>query len=233
MTEPADGDAFPATAVVEAIRAVPHPLARNLAQGELSQKMAGLAGPGANWYTFATWASTPAGRAIRQEDLARRIEADLHGSGNLKVFAEVGRGSRASRRCREQRAPGSLGPSIGAAADCAPATLATARDSSARSSRTATARSRQPALSAPGLQPAHRASRACPLQPEIPEALDAPVVEPRDPGNPLIDRLPPRDLRISPGGSGRARRDSGRRSAVAACTPRASCRTGPWRHSPG
>jgi len=38
--------------------------------------------PGANWCTFATWASRQAGQTIRQEDLARTLAA-LTGSGTL------------------------------------------------------------------------------------------------------------------------------------------------------
>ena len=71
----------PTVSDVEAIRAVRDPILRNLritqAYCDLSSVLATHTGPGANWCTFATWASKQAGQTIRQEDLARRIEDEL------------------------------------------------------------------------------------------------------------------------------------------------------------
>lgn len=62
----------PSVADVERIRAVGDPVLRNLqitqCYHELSAAMAGRTGPGANWCTFATWASKQAG----QRAVARR-----------------------------------------------------------------------------------------------------------------------------------------------------------------
>lgn len=54
------------------------PIIRNLeitqCYYEISQCVAVLLGPSANWCTFATWASKQAGQTIRQEDLLRAFE---------------------------------------------------------------------------------------------------------------------------------------------------------------
>jgi hypothetical protein len=67
----------PSLADVNRIAAVADPVVRNLqitqCYAELSAVMAGRTGIGANWCTFATWASKQAGQTIRQEDLVRRF----------------------------------------------------------------------------------------------------------------------------------------------------------------
>ena len=77
---------IPTIADVEAIAAIADPVIRNLritqCYHELSAVHAGRCSPGANWCTFATWASRQAGQTIRKEDLVRTI-ARLTGSGSL------------------------------------------------------------------------------------------------------------------------------------------------------
>ena len=71
----------PTVADVERIAALDDPVVRNLqitqCYFELSMAVASRIGPGANWCTFATWASKQAGQTIRKEDLARTLEAKL------------------------------------------------------------------------------------------------------------------------------------------------------------
>ena len=71
----------PTVAEVERIAALADPVVRNLqitqCYFELSAAVASHIGPGANWCTFATWASRQAGQTIRKEDLARTLEAKL------------------------------------------------------------------------------------------------------------------------------------------------------------
>ena len=66
---------------VERIAALDDPVVRNLqitqCYHELSCVLAEWTEPGANWCTFATWASKQAGQTIRGEDLARTLEAKL------------------------------------------------------------------------------------------------------------------------------------------------------------
>ncbi len=68
----------PSVADVEAIGDCPSHVLRNLritqAYHELTTAAASVLGPGANWCTFATWASKQAGQTIRGEDLGRKIE---------------------------------------------------------------------------------------------------------------------------------------------------------------
>ena len=76
----------PSVADVERIATLADPVIRNLqitqCYHELSAVHATRCSPGANWCTFATWASRQAGQTIRQEDLARTLAA-LTGSGAL------------------------------------------------------------------------------------------------------------------------------------------------------
>lgn len=76
----------PTIAEVDRIVAIADPVIRNLqitqCYHELSAVHAGRCSPGANWCTFASWASRQAGQTIRKEDLARTIER-LTGSGSL------------------------------------------------------------------------------------------------------------------------------------------------------
>ncbi|MGV3658057.1 MAG: hypothetical protein ACO1NX_08885 [Chitinophagaceae bacterium] len=71
----------PAVADVERIAAIQQPVIRNLqitqCYSQLSQAFAQRSGPGANWCTFATWASRQAGQTIRKEDLMRTVQAAL------------------------------------------------------------------------------------------------------------------------------------------------------------
>ncbi|MGV3559462.1 hypothetical protein [Larkinella arboricola] len=71
----------PTVADVEQITALTDPVVRNLqityCYYELSSAFNERAGAGANWCTFATWASKQAGQTIRREDLVRELEARL------------------------------------------------------------------------------------------------------------------------------------------------------------
>jgi hypothetical protein len=70
--------AHPSVADVDAIAAIPDPVLRNLritvAYGQLANAFAQQVPGGANWCTFATWASRQAGCTIRREDVARGVE---------------------------------------------------------------------------------------------------------------------------------------------------------------
>ncbi len=63
---------------VDRISALPDPIVRNLqitqCYHELSRSMGELVGSGANWCTFATWASKQAGQTIRGDDLLKAYE---------------------------------------------------------------------------------------------------------------------------------------------------------------
>ena len=71
----------PTVTEVDRIAALSDPIVRNLqitqCYFELSAALRQAIGPGANWCTFATWASKQAGQTIRKEDLARALEAKL------------------------------------------------------------------------------------------------------------------------------------------------------------
>jgi hypothetical protein len=66
---------------VQRIAAVADPVIRNLQITECYSRLAAAVGErsiaGANWCTFATWASRQAGRTIRGEDVLDRIEREL------------------------------------------------------------------------------------------------------------------------------------------------------------
>lgn len=68
----------PSVDEIDAIGACPQPVLRNLrithAYHELALAVGEAVGPGANWCTFATWASRQAGQTIRGDDLGRKIE---------------------------------------------------------------------------------------------------------------------------------------------------------------
>ncbi len=77
-----DSDATPATAVpsVDEIRevvAIANPVIRNLrithCYSRLAAEFAARSGEGANWCSYATWASRQAGRTIRGEDLLEHL----------------------------------------------------------------------------------------------------------------------------------------------------------------
>ena len=70
-------DPVPTIAEVDRIAALPDPVIRNLWITQCYHELAGALATrltGANWCTFATWASKQAGQTIRQEDLARLLE---------------------------------------------------------------------------------------------------------------------------------------------------------------
>jgi hypothetical protein len=75
--------AAPTTADVRRICAIANPVIRNL---EITERYARLAaafaarsgGPGANWCTYATWASRQAGDTIRGEDLLDEVQRRLY-----------------------------------------------------------------------------------------------------------------------------------------------------------
>ena len=71
----------PTVADIDRIAALANPVIRNLlitqCYCEVSAAFADRTGLGANWCTFATWASKQAGQTIRQEDLMRTLEAML------------------------------------------------------------------------------------------------------------------------------------------------------------
>jgi hypothetical protein len=99
----------PSLAEVEAICRQAEPVARNRditrAYHALSAGVAGRTGPAANWCTFATWASRQAGQTIRGEDLARAIEAELGGAGEIgDALARVGEHLRAVGRVADRAA---------------------------------------------------------------------------------------------------------------------------------
>ncbi len=73
--------AFPSVADVDALASVTDPVLRNLritaAYADLSRSFGAWLPGGANWCTYATWASRQAGCTIRKEDLARAVETRL------------------------------------------------------------------------------------------------------------------------------------------------------------
>jgi hypothetical protein len=83
----------PSRADIEAIGAWPQPALRNLriaqAYHELAAAVARETGPGANWCTFATWASRQAGQSIRGDDLGRKIEDAFRDAEVVRRAVEV------------------------------------------------------------------------------------------------------------------------------------------------
>lgn len=81
----------PNLAEVEAITRISDPVVRNLritqCYHELSRTIAQRVAPGANWCTFATWASRQAGQTIRSEDIARAADSIL-GSADVRLLVE-------------------------------------------------------------------------------------------------------------------------------------------------
>lgn len=80
----------PTVTDVGRIAALADPVVRNLqitqCYHELSQALAGAGGRGANWCTFATWASKQAGQTIRGDDLARTAEDRLGQSAEVDLL---------------------------------------------------------------------------------------------------------------------------------------------------
>ena len=86
--------AAPTVAEVDAISAMTDAVVRNLritqCYAELSRSLADFLPRGANWCTFATWASKQAGRSIRAEDIALALEQRLKKLPALNaIFAEL------------------------------------------------------------------------------------------------------------------------------------------------
>jgi hypothetical protein len=80
----------PTPAEIDAIAAVADPAIRNLRITQAYHRMArAFAGDriGANWCTFATWASRQAGQTIRGEDLLRALERALRHDAELAAIA--------------------------------------------------------------------------------------------------------------------------------------------------
>jgi hypothetical protein len=81
-------EAAPTVADVRRIVAMPNPVLRNLEITECYARLAGAfaarAGEGANWATYATWASRQAGRGIRGETLFETANREL-GAGRWLV----------------------------------------------------------------------------------------------------------------------------------------------------
>jgi hypothetical protein len=84
------------TAEVQRIAAIENPVIRNLeityCYSRLAATFAERTGKGANWCTYATWASRQAGETIRGEDLREHLERRLwHGRRLFHPFATLGR----------------------------------------------------------------------------------------------------------------------------------------------
>jgi len=84
----------PTPAEVESIAAMPDAVARNLritqCYAELSKAFGTHVAGGANWCTFATWASKQAGRSIRAEDIGLALEARLQAApGSRDVLGKL------------------------------------------------------------------------------------------------------------------------------------------------
>ena len=81
-------ESFPTPADVDRIAAMTNPVLRNLmitqCYYELSAMMMKKMGVGANWCTFATWASKQAGQTIRHEDLQRTLQERLEQESGVK-----------------------------------------------------------------------------------------------------------------------------------------------------
>jgi hypothetical protein len=91
-----DSPAPPTIEDVRRISEIADPVLRNLeitqCYGRLSAAMAERTGPGANWCTYATWASRQAGRTIRGEDLVATLRTRLMVSPQLlHPLASLGR----------------------------------------------------------------------------------------------------------------------------------------------
>src|SRR5215216_4768487 len=73
--------AAPTAADVRRLAAIANPVVRNLeitdCYSRLAAAFAERSGEGANWCTYATWASRQAGRTIRGEDLFEHVGRDL------------------------------------------------------------------------------------------------------------------------------------------------------------
>lgn len=98
----------PTVAEVDQIAVHADPVVRNLrithCYYELSQALALVLGRGANWCTFATWASKQAGQTIRGDDLRRVVEDRVgHGPEVEVLFIGVQEGLERLGQRRELR----------------------------------------------------------------------------------------------------------------------------------
>src|SRR5687768_8249871 len=79
----------PTVEEIDSIALFSDPVLRNLqitqCYYELSAVFAKQMGKGANWCTFATWASKQAGQTIRRQDLQRTLEAILKNEPEIEM----------------------------------------------------------------------------------------------------------------------------------------------------
>ena len=87
MSDVTSSPPVPTVAEARRIAAIADPAVRNLAitdcYSRLAAAVAARTGAGANWCTYATWASRQAGRTIRGEDLYGQFESRLGAGGAL------------------------------------------------------------------------------------------------------------------------------------------------------
>ena len=99
----------PSVGEVDAIAAMGDPVIRNLritqCYHELSQSIAVRVSPGANWCTFATWASRQAGQTIRGADFERAANDII---GSPEIAALVTGAARMAARDAGRGAPDTL-----------------------------------------------------------------------------------------------------------------------------
>jgi hypothetical protein len=112
--DPAAWGQVPTVEIVDRIVALADPMMRNLqitqSYCELSRALSQLIGSGANWCSFATWASKQAGVTIRQEDLARTFERLLDRSP--EVTEAMDRVATSLAQMESQRNAATLRPSV-------------------------------------------------------------------------------------------------------------------------
>jgi hypothetical protein len=70
---------------------------------DLSLALASKIAPGANWCTFATWASKQAGQTIRKEDLKRLLERRLRTSAEMRHASQTIAASKEATSLRSDR----------------------------------------------------------------------------------------------------------------------------------
>lgn len=103
-------DPIPTVTEVDQIAAIADPVIRNLLITQSYHELAVAVGAslGANWCTFATWASKQAGQTIRKEDFARTLEAAIssapfsaQATTDLVVSAQAFGSNRSPEEIRE------------------------------------------------------------------------------------------------------------------------------------
>ena len=94
----------------QTVAAIANPVIRNLeitqCYSRLSAAFAARSGEGANWCTYATWASRQAGRTVRGEDLLEHLERKL-GEGRWLLHPIATLWRRLLRRGLSSARPGS------------------------------------------------------------------------------------------------------------------------------